>query len=470
LKSKCNNSNVTNIWWIRRDLRLTDNQALLRALEGSHQVIPLFILDPYLLGISPERSSFLFACLRDLDKNLKMRGSRLIIREGSPVEVFSALNTECKFAGIFSQEDYSPYSIKRDNEIIDLFPLKLVSGLTLFPPGAVKKSDGNPYQKFTPFRNAFIAIPRGILSIEIPKNLPPCPNIPSKGIENRDKGSLLSVGETFAHKILQDFVRQDIYKYSYFRDRVDLDKTSHLSPYLKFGLLPINQAFQAALKAADRSQNSEERESCQIWVDELVWREFYYQIMFHHPHVIRGSFHEEMSNFPWNDSDRDYASWKNGETGYPIVDAGMRQLNQLGWMHNRTRMITASFLVKDLLINWQKGEGYFRKKLIDYDPASNNGGWQWVAGSGTDSVPYFRIFNPILQGKRFDPEGEYIKKYIPELANVPNHYIHSPWEMPIDIQEKSHCEIGKDYPNPIIDHNYAKQRTLRAYKMMKRKP
>lgn len=448
-------------------MRLADNPTLQAALENHYDIVPLFILDQKLLQFSPNRNSYLFACLTALDNDLHARGSCLILRTGAPIEVFSQLQTETSFSKIFSQTDFSPYALKRDREVSQLFEHTRIPGVTIYSPQSVMKSDGNPYHKFTPYRNAWMALPREKRAFSIPEVFPACPDIRSESIPASNFSSSFPTKEFSASQKLYYFLKENIYHYSLIRNRMDLDKTSHLSPLLKFGLLSVQTVMQKALEAKEHAQNSLETANCQTWIDELIWRDFYYQIMFHHPQVLRESFNPTFRAIPWNESERDINSWQTGLTGYPIVDAGMRQLNQTGWMHNRARMITASFLVKDLLINWQEGEKYFKRLLIDFDPASNNGGWQWVAGTGTDSVPYFRVFNPIFQSKKFDPYGEYIRYFVPELEKVPNEFIHSPWLMPIDIQDISNCRIGKQYPYPIVNHAEAKNRTLEVYRKYK---
>jgi deoxyribodipyrimidine photo-lyase len=263
---------------------------------------------------------------------------------------------------------------------------------------------------------------------------------------------------------LDDFINNIIFAYNKLRDRLDFDGTSRLSPHLKFGLISARTLAFHARDFINRTDNSIESLSAGIWINELIWREFYYSIMDSFPFVLNRSFRENLNHIPWCDSIRDLEAWKNGLSGYPIVDAGMRQLRETGWIHNRIRMITASFLCKDLLINWQEGEKWFMEQLVDGDSASNNGGWQWSAGTGTDAAPYFRIFSPVLQGKKFDPNGNYVRRWLPELVDVPEKYIHTPWEMPLDLQSKISFFVGKTYPKPIVDHSEARERTLAAYK------
>jgi deoxyribodipyrimidine photo-lyase len=245
---------------------------------------------------------------------------------------------------------------------------------------------------------------------------------------------------------------------------MDLAGTSGLSPYLRFGMVSARQVVAAARRAEAQARDGAARRSAEAWLNELVWREFYIAILYHFPHVRQAAFRPQLRNVPWVNNPEDFAAWAQGLTGYPVVDAAMRQLLHTGWMHNRARMITASFLTKDLLVDWRWGERHFMQHLIDGDPAANNGGWQWTAGTGTDAAPYFRIFNPVLQSMKFDPDGAFIRRFVPELVNVPYEYIHTPWKMPLDLQKQLGCLIGRDYPAPIVDHRLARERILMAYK------
>jgi len=245
---------------------------------------------------------------------------------------------------------------------------------------------------------------------------------------------------------------------------MDLNGTSGLSPYLRFGMLSAKQAAWAAREADARAKDAVARQGAETWLNELIWREFYAMILYRFPHVLRTAFRPALRSIHWRDDPAGFPAWAEGRTGYPVVDAAMRQLNATGWMHNRARMIVASFLVKDLLIDWQQGERYFMQHLLDGDPASNNGGWQWSAGTGTDAAPYFRVFNPVLQGKKFDPYGAYVRRWVPELSAVPDAFIHTPRSMPLDVQAQVGCVIEKNYPAPIIDHSMARQRVLEAYR------
>ena len=261
-----------------------------------------------------------------------------------------------------------------------------------------------------------------------------------------------------------DSDRPAIYHYADARNRMGLDGTSQLSPYLRFGMLSARQAAVAAYSAIASAPSVEARKNAETWLNELIWREFYISILYHFPDVSRQAFRADLRDIPWRNDRQEFEAWCEGHTGYPVVDAAMRQLKQTGWMHNRARMIVASFLVKDLLIDWRWGERWFMQNLVDGDPAANNGGWQWTAGVGTDAAPYFRVFNPVLQGQRFDPDGAYVRRWVPELANVPSKFIHKPWEMPADVQRASGCIIGQDYPTPIVNHVEARERVLSAYR------
>jgi deoxyribodipyrimidine photo-lyase len=248
---------------------------------------------------------------------------------------------------------------------------------------------------------------------------------------------------------------------------MDLHGTSALSPYLRFGVLSSRQAVLAAHHALQPAAGNPDQKGAQTWLNELIWREFFISILHNYPEVRQQSFRENLRNIKWRNDPDEFLAWKEGMTGYPIVDAAMRQLLHTGWMHNRARMIVASFLVKDLLIDWRWGERWFMQQLIDGDPAANNGGWQWSAGTGTDAAPYFRIFNPILQSKKFDPQGDYIRRWVPELSALPTPQIHVPWEMNDSQQKEFDVKVGKSYPEPIVDHRFARERTLEAYKIAK---
>ena len=469
---------TTAIWWIRRDLRLTDNQALYTATTRADQVLPVFILDRKLLSssyASTKRTAFLFDGLRALDASLRERGSRLIVREGDPRTELARLRDESSTEFIFAEQDYSPYAKKRDTQIAAELPLNLLEGVAVQSPNRVLKKDGTPYTVYTPYSRRWrasteilrhhilpaptaINTPDEIISLPIP-DTPTLPEIVP-----------FPAGEQEGKHRLCTYIKgggAPIYEYTTRRDFPGIRGTSLLSPYLRFGMISARFATVAAQTAMHDGTDEDARASAAMWLGELIWRDFYISILHHFPHVHEGSFRPEYDRIAWTNDEEDFAAWCAGQTGYPFIDAAMRQLVNIGWMHNRARMAVASFLVKDLLIDWRWGERWFMQQLIDGDPAANNGGWQWSAGTGTDTAPYFRIFNPISQGIKFDPAGAYVRQWVPELARVPDKFIHEPWKMPHSKQVNARCTIGKDYPFPIVDHKEARQRTLAAYKTVK---
>lgn len=438
------------IWWIRRDLRLSDNPALQAALRHGVPILPVFIIDPHLLERTPERrQAFLFEGLRTLSADLQKRGSRLIVRRGRPEIALFNLLTSSGAENIFAETDFTPYARARDARIAEALPLVLVHGQTVHHPDSIRKLDGTPYTVFTPFSKTWKALlPPALTALPAPETLLSPPPLRSDDIPGGPANPGFPAGEAEAIRRLHAFTTAKISAYDDQRNRLDLDGTSSLSPYLRFGMISLRQAASAALSAPPGPGR-------ETWLNELIWREFYISILHHFPRVSRTAFSPALANIVWRNDQSDFAAWAAGRTGVPVVDAAMRQLLATGWMHNRARMITASYLVKDLLINWQWGERWFMDHLLDGDPAANNGGWQWTAGTGTDAAPYFRIFNPVLQSLKFDPSGEYIRRWVPELAHLPGEAIHAPWE-------KGLCIPG--YPaQPIVDRGLARGQTLAAY-------
>jgi len=464
------------LWWIRRDVRIRDNQALGDALARGSTVIPVFILDPGILRSryhirAERRKAFLFEGLRQLDESLRQRGSRLIVREGPAATVLPTLMRETEASAVFAEEDYSPAARGRDGEIVGQgLRLHLTPGVSVRHPGEVRKADGGPYTVFTPFRRAWLAqpVPGGRDLLPAPRSFPTVPGgVQSAALPRLPVPGEFPPGEAEARQRLARFTRgrqAPIYTYGEGRNRLDGEGTSGLSPYLRFGMLSAREAVVGALQAMAEAPGPAARTSAEVWLGELIWREFYLAILHHFPSVLRAAFNPALRKIPWRTAPQDLEAWRAGRTGYPVVDAAMRQLGVTGWMHNRGRMIAASFLVKDLLIDWTLGEQWFMEQLVDGDPAANNGGWQWTAGVGTDAAPYFRIFNPVLQGRKYDPAGRYIRRFVPELARVPDRRIHEPWRMSPAEQAEAGCVIGRDYPAPIVDRAAVRDRTLAAYR------
>jgi deoxyribodipyrimidine photo-lyase len=393
------------------------------------------------------------------------------VRRGNPREELASLLAESGAQAVFAEEDFSPYARQRDADVADHLPLRLVGAPVVHPPGTVLKADGTPYRVFTPFRRVWRALPppQADALPSSPDRIPTSAEVNSLPIPSEPALSPavpFPPGEAEAQRRLMAFVdgnRPPIYQYAQARDRLAVDGTSRLSPYLRFGMLSARQAARTALDAIAAAPDDKSREGAETWLSELVWREFYVHILYHFPHVRQQSFRANLRAIRWENDEADFAAWCQGRTGYPVVDAAMRQLAESGWMHNRARMIVASFLVKDLLIDWRWGERYFMQHLVDGDPAANNGGWQWTAGTGTDAAPYFRVFNPLLQGKKHDPQGATIHRWLPELAHVPDKFLHQPWKMPLEVQREASCVIGQDYAAPIVDHAWARERALAAY-------
>jgi deoxyribodipyrimidine photo-lyase len=463
----------TGIWWIRRDLRVHDNPALLAAAEHDC-AIPVFVLDPSILDspyVGCRRTAFLLDGLRSLDRQLHDRGGRLVVRRGDPVQVIPSLVAEVGAARVYATADYSPYSRRRDEAVARCAPVQFLGGPTVRHPDEVTKADGGPYSIFGPYNRKWRSLlVHAHTPVPAPERLgtpETVASLPIPPVSETSYSQAFPPGELAARSRLNNFVDggdAPIARYAEFRDCLDGSATACLSPYLRFGMLSAEDAVDAAAKFRSRGQTQADRSGADAWLDELVWREFFVSCLYHYPETVERSFRPSTRSVTWRNYSDDYEAWCAGSTGYPVVDAAMRQLAAQGWLHNRARMIAASFLVKDLLVDWRWGERFFRRYLLDGDPAANVGNWQWVAGTGADAAPYFRIFNPVTQGKRHDPEGVWVRHWVPELRRVPASFVHEPWLMDQDVQVTLGCVLGRDYPHPIVKHACARERALAAYR------
>ncbi|BFU89112.1 MAG: Deoxyribodipyrimidine photo-lyase [Nitrospira sp.] len=467
--------------WFRRDLRLHDNPALSAAVEECDEVVGLFVFDEPLLqsGIFGSTCvNFMLGCLGELALSLARGGFTLQWRCGEPVEEAVRAAHEWKADLVYWNRDYEPGAIGRDHLVHQQLgklgiAVRTFKDHVVFEANEVRGVTGEPLQRYSAYRARWwvkwqatkpvaLPVPKAIKSTKLISS-PSISTLPSAQDLGYDVLTpWIEPGEHHALQRLQSFLKGPIHRYSDGRNLPAVDGSSKLSPHFRFGTLSPRMAIHAALRTlAEKGRVS--RVDVLTWADELIWREFFQQILTAFPYVVDGPFRNAAvppSREPGPERDRLFQAWCSGHTGYPIVDAGMRQLNQTGWMHNRVRMVVASFLIKDLRIDWQSGERYFMRQLLDADVAANNGNWQWCASTGTDAMRGYRIFNPALQSKKFDPEGTYLRLYVPELANVPVNRIHEPHLMTGDEQERARCLIGTDYPSPVVDHQLARQEYL----------
>lgn len=468
------------IWWIRRDLRLEDNTALDAALAHADEVIPLFILDDRLLvsaRLSGPRVAWMLDGLSALDADLRRRGSSLVVRRGDPARELLAICADAEASAIFLNRDYSPFAARRDRAVMDAlsaagYHVNTFKDAVLHEADEVLTPRGTPYGVYTPYRKAWLALPKPIArpprlrhGAFVPAGVIASLPIPSPAaLDATPAGSpAVPAGAEHAKRRLDAFIAGPISSYAARRDRLDLDGTSVLSPYLRWGMLSPRQCYWAAERALASAPDESSRRGVAAWIGELVWREFFSQLLATHPDSIRRNLRSDYDGLAWENRSDWLAAWTEGRTGYPIVDAAMRQLNATGWAPNRARLIVASFLCKDLLIDWRLGTAVFMRLLLDGDVANNVGNWQWTAGVGADAAPYFRVFNPTTQGQRYDPNGAYIHRWVPELAHVPPALIHTPERMTPEEQRQAGCVLGDDYPLPIVDHAAQRRRVLALY-------
>jgi deoxyribodipyrimidine photo-lyase len=463
--------NSPAILWLRRDLRVHDHPALRAALEQANEVVPFFCFDDRLLHGRHEsgpRIQFMLECLADLRDALRKRGSDLVPRHGSPERELPRLAEEVGAGAVHFTPDVSPFAARRDERVrraladrgVELHAhagLNAVDNVT-----AVCTNDGRPYTVFSPFHRRWEQQPRRDL-LGAPGELPalpsklragPLPALGDLGLESNVEEPLPG-GERAGRERLAIFLDEVVRYYGSNHGALDRDKTSRLSPYLRFGCISPREIESRLPRGKGASE----------FRRQLAWRDFYDHVLYHFPSAAKSEFQERYrGRIRWSYAEKRFDAWAEGRTGYPLVDAGMRQLQREGWMHNRARLVVGSFLTKDLGIDWRWGERWFMRWLLDGDEANNNGNWQWIASVGVDPQPaYRRIYNPARQMERYDPGGAYVRRYVPELRDVPDEYVREPWRMPGEVQQKAGCVIGKDYPKPIVDHAEARKRALERY-------
>ncbi len=460
--------------WFRRDLRTHDHTAFYHALTAGRAVYCAFVFDTEILDTQPRRADrrveFIWHAVRELASVLRRNGGNLLVLHGRARDEIPRLAVTLGVQAVYANRDYEPQACARDAAVANALAgqgiaFRSFKDQVIFEGGEVLTQGGTPFLVYTPYKNAWLkkldgsnlqpyAIEQYLDKLAKPA-APAMPALSALGFATTNLRELkIPTGMTGADRLLRDFEKR-IDAYAATRDFPALPGPSQLSVHLRFGTVSIRSL--AALAHARASRGAA------AWLSELIWRDFYFAILQHYPRVEKSAFRAEYDALEFENRADHYAAWCTGSTGYPLVDAAMRQINRTGYMHNRLRMVTASFLVKDLGVDWRWGEKYFADNLNDYDLAANNGGWQWAASTGCDAQPYFRIFNPVTQSERFDAQGTFIRSHLPQLARVPDCYIHAPWKMGPGAQEAAHCVIGRDYPAPIVDHAVARGKTLERY-------
>lgn len=459
--------------WLRRDLRLHDHPALRAALDGADRVTPVFCFDDGLLKgrhASGPRTQFLLECLGDVDRSLRERGSRLFVRHGPPQRELPMLARELGAGAVHFSSDVGPFARKRQAQVkralaedgIDAVAHPGLFAVDQLEP--IRTGAGAPYTVFTPFyrnwlgqgRREMLGVPRSLVSPSPTVATGELPQLSDLGLEQVLTDPMPG-GEQAGRERLRRFLEGTVHGYSDGRNALANDTVSRCSPYLHFGCISPREIEHRL----DRGEGAD------AFRRQLCWRDFYAHVLGHFPSNARSEHQERYrGTIRWSHAEKRFEAWCQGATGYPIVDAGMRQLGREGWMHNRARLLVGSFLTKDLGIDWRWGERWFMRLLLDGDEASNNGNWQWIASVGVDPQPAFRrIFSPTRQQERFDPDGAYVRRYVPELQNVPDRYLAEPWTMPVEVQRDAGCTIGRDYPGPIVDHALARQEALERYRV-----
>jgi deoxyribodipyrimidine photo-lyase len=476
--------NAPTIMWFRQDLRLTDNPALVQAVASGGPVIALYVLDEVSPAAWPHGGAsrwWLHHSLASLAKDLEARGAALVLRRGDARTVVKALAAETGATRIVTSRCYEPWARALEKAMHDDLKSAGVAfsryaGTLLFDPDLIRTKTNVPYKVYTPFWRMVSATDQRATAAA-PANIPAPAKLPES--DRLDDWKLLPTkpdwagglraawtpGEAGASARLDTFLKSALRDYDADRNRPDRLGTSRLSPHLRFGEISPAVCWQRARAFA--AANPAQDKGLETFLKELVWREFSYHLLYHWPELPDVPFKPEFARFPWSGNGAQLKAWQRGRTGYPIVDAGMRELYATGWMHNRVRMIVGSFLVKDLLIPWQKGEAWFWDCLVDADLASNSASWQWIAGSGADAAPFFRIFNPQKQGETFDPDGAYVRKWVPEIAKLPDKFLHAPATAPREVLAKAGITLGKNYPAPMVDHAEARDAALAAFKTLK---
>ncbi|MCA1978938.1 MAG: DNA photolyase family protein [Thiobacillus sp.] len=459
--------------WLRRDLRDFDHAALYHALKSARQVVCAFIFDREILDALPQRADrrveFLHASVAELQQALEARGGGLVVRHDHARAAIPRLAVELGAEAVFCNHDDDPAALARDAAVAaalagEGIAFRHFKDCVVFERDEVLTAAGTPFSVFTPYKNAWLkkltpfylsAYPVERYADRLAAESSPLPTLAAMGFAATNLAELrLPTGMSGGARLFDDFLDR-IGRYQEARDFPAVKGPSYLSVHLRFGTVSVRQLAAAAYGIGGRG--------AQTWLSELIWRDFYHQILWHRPEVAAGhAFKLQYDDLRWPNPPGHFEAWADARTGYPLVDAAMRQLNQTGYMHNRLRMVAASFLVKDLLVDWRLGERYFADTLIDYDLAANSGGWQWAASVGCDAQPWFRIFNPVTQSEKFDPHGKFIRRYLPELARVPDKFIHAPWTLP--ASEHSRYGVGDAYPLPIVDHAVQRQQALALFK------
>jgi deoxyribodipyrimidine photo-lyase len=470
---------AVSILWFRHDLRLDDQPALHAALAEGRTVVPVFIWDPKAEGDWPTGAAarvWLLGSLKKLGAELRAAGSRLIIREGNAADELVKLAKEAGAGTVAWSRRYEPAAaicqeaVEAALRLRGLTPISVNAGL-LFEPWTVQTKSAAPYKVFTPFYRACLALPEPQIPLAAPKTIrqparwPTSLKLAQLRLEPKiawDGGirKAWQPGEAGSKERAELFLEERLSDYLTARDQPELDGTSRLSPYLHFGEISPRRLWHTVREATRRDERPEFRRAAEGYLRQLCWREFAHHLLYHFPQTTSEPLYSKFADFPWRKDAKSLRAWQQGQTGYPIVDAGMRQLWSTGWMHNRVRMLVGSFLVKDLLLPWQSGAAWFWDTLVDADLANNTLGWQWVAGCGADAAPFFRIFNPVTQGEKFDPAGEYVRRWVPELAKLPAQWIHKPWLAPASALQEASVELGRSYPHPLVDHDEARKRAL----------